>query len=240
MFLMSRLETNPENRKVGRKLKSKVVIKSSKSGMTVILSPDGTFEELLQEIAAKFRDSARFWGNAQMALMLEGRELTAEEEMQIVNTITENSEIEILCLLDYDEKRMERCEKALNQKLMELSEQTGQFYKGDLSRGETLESEASIVIIGDVRHGARVTAKGNVIVLGELRGTVHAGVSGNTNAVVVAMEFAPLQIKISEHSEHFGEKGKKAGRSPMIAYVENCKICVKPIKKPLFSMLNFN
>lgn len=61
--------------------------------------------------------------------------------------------------------RVERCEKALNQKLMELSERTGQFYRGDLHRGESIESEASIVIIGDVRHGARVTAKGNIIVL---------------------------------------------------------------------------
>lgn len=60
---------------------------------------------------------------------------------------------------------------------MEFSERTGQFYRGDLHRGESIESEASIVIIGDVRHGARVAAKGNIIVLGELRGSVHAGVS---------------------------------------------------------------
>ena len=110
--------------------------------------------------------------------------LTAAQEMQIVNTITENSGIEVLCLLDQDLERVERCEKALNQKLMELSERTGQFYRGDLHRGESIESEASIVIIGDVRHGARVTAKGNIIVLGELRGSVHAGVAGNREAVV--------------------------------------------------------
>ncbi|MFR5733096.1 MAG: hypothetical protein ACLUD2_15215 [Clostridium sp.] len=48
----------------------------------------------------KFKDSARFWGNAQMALLLQGRPLTAAQEMQIVNTITENSGIEVLCLLD--------------------------------------------------------------------------------------------------------------------------------------------
>ena len=56
-----------------------------------------------------------------MALLLEGRELTAEEEFRIVNTITENSGIEVLCLIDNDLNRIERCEKALNQKLMELS-----------------------------------------------------------------------------------------------------------------------
>ena len=77
----------------------------------------------------------------------------------MVNAITENSGIEILCLIDADAERIRRCEKALNEKLMELSASTGQFYKGNLRNGDVLESEASIVIIGNVDHGARVTAK---------------------------------------------------------------------------------
>ena len=115
-----------------------IVIKSSKAGMTVILNPDLPFPDLLASIAKKFGDSARFWGNAQMTLTLEGRPLSAEEEFQIVNTITENSQLQILCLLDTDAERIERCEKALNEKLMELSAQTGQFYRGTLKRGDTL------------------------------------------------------------------------------------------------------
>ena len=61
-----------------------IVIKSSKAGMTVILNPDLPFPDLLASIAKKFGDSARFWGNAQMTLTLEGRPLSAEEEFQIV------------------------------------------------------------------------------------------------------------------------------------------------------------
>lgn len=221
-------------------MKSKVVIKSSRAGMSVFLDSECSFEELLNEIAQKFEKSARFWGNAQMVLLLEGRNLTAEEEFQVVNTITEHSDIEILCLLDQDANRIERCEKALNQKLMELSHQTGQFYKGSLGRGESLESEASMVIIGDVCHGARVTAKGNVIVLGALRGTVHAGVSGNRDAVIVAMDMAPIQLKIADVSCHYGDKGHKLGRGPVQVCVENGNICAKPIKKSFFSTLNFN
>lgn len=221
-------------------MKSRVVIKSSKSGMTVILDPDCTFPELLADIASKFRESARFWGNVQMVLMLEGRKLTAKEELQVVNTITENSGVEVLCLLDQDAERIERCEKALNQKLMELSARTGQFYRGSLHRGESLESEASIVVIGDVLHGARVTAKGNIVILGTLSGTAHAGVSGNEEAVVAALEMSPLQIRIAAYAKHFGDKGRRLGRGPMIASVENCNICTKPMKKSILNMLNFN
>lgn len=217
-----------------------VVIKSSKAGMTVILDPELPFDELLDAIAKKFSESARFWGSVQMTLTLEGRCLTAADEFQIVDTITKNSQIEILCLLDTDAERIERCEKALNDKLMELNSQTGQFYRGTLHRGDCLESEASIIIIGDVDHGARVTAKGNVIILGDLRGTVTAGVAGNLDAVVMAFEMAPLQIRISDISGRFNERNKRLGRGPMLAFVENGAIQVRPLKKTfLNNMLNF-
>lgn len=217
-----------------------VVIKSSKAGMTVILDPDLPFGELLEAIGKKFRESARFWGSVQMTLTLEGRELTAAQEFAIVDTITKNSQIEVLCLLDTDAERIERCEKALNDKLMELNSQTGQFYRGTLKRGDCLESEASIVIIGNVDHGARVTAKGNVIVLGELKGTVTAGVSGNPQAIVMALDMAPLQIRIGDLSSRFNERNKRLGRGPMIALVEDGAIVMRSLKKSfLNNMLNF-
>ncbi len=46
-----------------------------------------------------------------MTLTLEGRDLTPEEEYRIVQTITENSDIEVLCLLDTDGNRRENVRK---------------------------------------------------------------------------------------------------------------------------------
>ncbi|MDY5478382.1 MAG: septum site-determining protein MinC [Enterocloster clostridioformis] len=221
-------------------MRNAVVIKSSKAGMTVILDPELPFGELLEAIGKKFSESARFWGSVQMTLTLEGRALTAAQEFAIVDTITKNSQIEVLCLLDTDAERIERCEKALNDKLMELNSQTGQFYRGTLKRGDCLESEASIVLIGNVDHGARVTAKGNVVVLGELKGTVTAGVSGNPQAIVMALDMAPLQIRIGDLSSRFNERNKRLGRGPMIALVEDGAIVMRSLKKSfLNNMLNF-
>ena len=221
-------------------MRNAVVIKSSKAGMTVILDPELPFGELLEAIGKKFSESARFWGSVQMTLTLEGRDLTAAQEFAIVDTITKNSQIEVLCLLATDAERIERCEKALNDKLMELNSQTGQFYRGTLKRGDCLESEASIVLIGNVDHGARVTAKGNVIVLGELKGTVTAGVSGNPQAVVMALDMAPLQIRIGDMCSRFNERNKRLGRGPMIALVEDGAIVMRSLKKSfLNNMLNF-
>ncbi|MEY8337300.1 septum site-determining protein MinC [Lachnospiraceae bacterium 62-35] len=217
-----------------------VVIKGNRSGLSVYLDPDPDFQVLLHDIAVKFKESARFWGSVQMALTLEGRQLTPAEEFAVVNTITENSQIEILCLLDTDARRIERCEKALNDKLMELNSRTGQFYRGDLLSGEAFDSEASIVIIGNVFPGARVTARGNIIVLGELRGSAYAGVAGSLEAVVVALDMAPAQIKIADSASFFGGKGKRLGRGPMIAAAENNRIVVKPLKKGFLNSIKFS
>ena len=180
------------------------------------------FTELLEAVKKKFRETARFWGSAQMTLTLEGRRLSPEEEFSVVNAITENYGIEILCLIDADAERIRRCEKALNEKLMELSASTGQFYKGNLRNGDVLESEASIVVIGDVDCGARVSAKGNIIILGTLKGTAQAGLSGNRNAVVVAMEMAPSQVRISDLAFQKAEKGRLLGWGPMMILVKMC------------------
>ena len=216
-------------------MRETVVIKGNKSGMTVILDDQVPFDELLLHVAKKFRESARFWGSVQMTLSLEGRPLSAREELMIVDQISENSGIEILCLLDRDLSRIERCEKALNERLMVLSSRTGQFYKGNLKRGETLESEASIVIIGDVGHGAKVMARGNIIVLGLLNGTACAGAAGDSSCVITALEMAPMQLRIAGYASALKEKGKRLGRGPMIACVEQEKVSVKTLKKNLFS-----
>ncbi len=88
-------------------MKNRIVIKSSKAGMTVILDPECAFEELIAELATKFRNQPSS-GECPDGAALQGRTLTAAQEMQIVNTITENSGIEVLCLLDQDLERVER------------------------------------------------------------------------------------------------------------------------------------
>ena len=165
----------------------------------------------------------------------------AQEELRIVNTITENSGIRG-ALPAGSGLRPDRALREGTEPETDGAVPSGPAsFTGEICTGENrIESEASIVIIGDVRHGARVTAKGNIIVLGELRGSVHAGVAGNREAVVAAMEMAPLQIRIADVSCHYGDKGRKLGKGPMVASVENCSICTKVIKKSFLNMLNFN
>src|SRR5690606_30634628 len=47
----------------------------------------------------------------------------------------------------------------------------------------------------------KVEAGGNIYVLGKLRGIVHAGVSGNKDAIIAAAHFEPTHVSIADQLE---------------------------------------
>lgn len=220
-------------------MKNSIVIKGNKYGIAVILNEEMPFSELKQEIAEKFRESSKFFGDAQMAASFEGRKLSSEEEREILDIIAENSELKIVCVLDTDKEREEIFKKSLNERLNELSTQTGQFYKGILRSGQVLESEESIVVLGDVNQGSKIISKGNVIVLGSLRGTVFAGAAGNENAFVVALEMDAMQIRIGDVVARSSDsKKKKVEKEPKIAYVENGNIYIDELCRDILKLIH--
>lgn len=79
-----------------------VVIKSNKYGITLFLDKDISFRELLGDVAEKFKASSAFFKDAKMALAFEGRYLSREEQIQVIQTIQSNSSVEILCVLEQD------------------------------------------------------------------------------------------------------------------------------------------
>lgn len=222
-----------------------VVIKSNKYGLIVILDGKLPFEELKKEVAAKFSASARFFGDAQMAVCFQGRELTLDEEMELAEVMSENCQIQIVSILDEDkdmETRMQRAVESRDEEQGDLMNlQDGRFYKGTLRSGQVLESETSVIILGDVNPGARVISKGNVIVLGTLKGNVFVGAAVNESAFVAALSMDPIQIRIGDviarSSDKTAEKKKKkkADETPRIAYVENGNIYIEPITKEVLN-----
>lgn len=139
----------------------------------------------------------------------------------------------------YYRRRSEKEElfkKTLEQKLMELENNTGQFYKGILRSGASLEFDNSVVIIGDVNNGARVVSKGNIIVLGSLKGTAYAGASGNTNSFVVALDMRPTQIRIADTIARSPDKPlKDEVKEAKIAFLEDGNIYIEPLNKSVIN-----
>jgi len=220
-------------------MNNSVIIKGNKYGIIVVLSPEVPFEELKLLIAEKFKESSKFFENAKMAISFEGRKLTNLEQREILDIIGENAEMHIVCVMENDPETEENFRKTLDQKLMELSNNSGQFYKGILRSGASLEFETSVIIIGDVNHGARVVSKGNIIVLGSLKGNAFAGATGNTNSFVVALDMSPTQIRIADTIARAPDKPVKTDlKEAKIAFLEEGNIYIEPLNKNILSDIN--
>lgn len=110
-----------------------VIMKSNKYGIILILDPEIPFQELLGHITDKFLESDKFFKNAHMALSFEGRTLSAEEEYQILDTISQKTSIHVICVIDSDKEREQYTKQRVEQQLEEDSGNTGRFYKGTAS-----------------------------------------------------------------------------------------------------------
>ena len=80
-----------------------VIIKCNKYGLIVILDENLPFEELIKDVEDKFKESAKFFKNAKMAMTIRGRSLTQAEEKQVVETIVDSCGLHILCIIDRSE-----------------------------------------------------------------------------------------------------------------------------------------
>lgn len=219
-------------------MNNSVIIKGNKYGIVVVLDEAMDFAELKTELSEKFKSASKFFDKANMAISFEGRKLSPQEEKEILDVISSNSDLNIVCVIDNDEMREKYFKKAVEEKLEELSAHTGQFYKGTLRSGQILESESSIIVLGDVNPGAKVIAKGNIIVLGALKGNAYAGANGNEDSFVVALEMAPIQIRIGDtiaRSTDSAGKQKPLSPSAMIAFVEDRNIYIEKLDKDIIS-----
>jgi septum site-determining protein MinC len=78
-----------------------------------------------------------------------------------------------------------------------ITDDTALFISKTIRSGTRIEYPGTIVIVGDVNPGAEVIAEGNVIVWGRVRGVIHAGVKGNRNAFICALDLSAHQLRIA-------------------------------------------
>jgi Septum formation inhibitor len=215
--------------------RNSVIIKSNKHGLIVILDEKISFHELLMDVADKFHEAADFFKDAHMAIVFEGRELTHEEENEIIYTIIDNCQIRIVCVVGNNQQNEEFFRQVVKRKEQEIAAKDGQFYKGTVRSGQVLETETSVVILGDVNPGASIISKGNIVVLGILKGNVYAGASGNNSCFVASLAMQPLQIKIGEYTARNTAYGneKEVEINPKIAFVQDGHIYVKKVQKDI-------
>src|SRR5690554_1267764 len=88
-------------------MENSVIIKGNKYGIIAVLDSEMPFSELKVKIRDKFRESSKFFDNAEMGISFEGRELTNEEQREVLNIISEETDLRIVCVVDTDKEKEE-------------------------------------------------------------------------------------------------------------------------------------
>ncbi len=238
---------------MGRIMEQPVVIKSNKYGLTVCLDTEPDFDTLRKLVREKFTESKKFFKGAELAVAFEGRSLTQDEQVILVQEMIAGAGIKVPCIVDVDTAREALMKQAVEHTKTSVEPEIsgdGKFYKGTLRSGQVLESETSIVVLGDVNPGATVVSKGNVVVLGTLKGSVYVGAGGNENTFVAALFMDPMQIRIADYiarnsdgpekkdKKKLLKKKDKLEEQPMIAYVDAGNIYIEPITKEVLADIN--
>nr|WP_288555157.1 septum site-determining protein MinC [uncultured Mediterraneibacter sp.] len=208
-----------------------VTVKTNKYCLEIHMSPDAPFSQILEELHSKFLDSAKFFGKAKMALAIFGQTLTYEQTAQILEMITELTQIEIICVLDYDEENEPYWRTLLEQAQERVIQQRGLIHKGSLENHQVLQSESDLVVLGNVEPGARVESAGNIVIVGGLYGAAHAGMGGDHSAFISAITMRPKKMligKIEARIPHVYQEDSSI-QGPKIAVVDGHRIYIDPL-----------
>jgi len=188
----------------------KIEIKGIHDGLLISLS-EGEWPEIQQALFTQIEEQQDFFDGANLSLDVAELSLKAAELGRLRDRISEKG-LTLRAVISLSDRTKQNAETlGLDTHLPRpQAERSGQAYNtsvdGDeailvqrtVRSGNSISYSGHVVIIGDVNPGAEITAGGNIIVWGRLRGTVHAGASGDENAMVCALELTPTQLRISE------------------------------------------
>lgn len=196
-------------------------LKGEKEGVNLIinLSVFTSMESLIEALRNKLTKGRKFYKGANVKIttdlkLLEPREIRVIKEFLFEEFLI--NECSFIDIKDSDKKVFSG-----------VTEGRTKFIRKTVRSGQKIEYVGNLVIVGDVNPGAEVYAGGNIIVLGELHGSVHAGYSGNNNAMIAAFKLTPQIMQIAGLVTISPEDMEKPSY-PELAKIKNGNIVVEP------------
>lgn len=168
-----------------------VLIRGTNEGITIYLSDQIDFTEIMDELRDKFSAANDFFRGASITINSGKRTISPHEKMELINLCQEFE----LAGIEFINTPMLSIHRT--QRSPMVNEGNTLIMKKTLRSGQQVSYKGNVVVIGDVNPGAEVVASGDIVVMGYLRGVVHAGAQGDTDAEVFALFLQPTQLRIA-------------------------------------------
>ncbi|MBE9524192.1 MAG: septum site-determining protein MinC [Chloroflexi bacterium] len=203
-----------------------IEIKGTRDGILIIVEP-GDWTEIRVALFTHIDEQIEFLKGAQLTLDVGGHKLKAAEMGSLRDQLSDR-EITLQTIISQSAVT-ERSAQSLGigiRAAMHIKHspppldttiggEDAILTQRTLRSGHSVKFSGHVVVVGDVNPGAEIVAHGNILVWGRLRGSAHAGVSGDKNAFICALELIPQQLRIAEQICQIMPKKKNQG--PQVA-----------------------
>jgi septum site-determining protein MinC len=179
--------------------KKTVEFKGTKDGVIIYCLDGWDFSQILTDLSELLQQRAAFFADAQVRVDVGERTLTAAEKGKLAATISEYSSMKLTGILTAGERPFSVYPVRRHEEKKNMGrEDRCLVIKRTLRSGQSVRFAGSVVVLGDINPGAEIVAEGDIFVFGTVRGIVHAGVSGDREASVVALRLVPAQLRIAD------------------------------------------
>ena len=209
--------------------KPRVKLSGTDYGLLLRLEWDNPLSQLLVELEEYLQQSPKFFAGAQVLLEIGSRPVLQQDLGQLAVVLLRYGVTlqGVVPILDGLERRLPPASHAMFTPAP-LDPQTSLHLEQRTVRsGEKVAADGHVIIMGDVNPGAEVIAGYNIFVWGALRGSAYAGVPDHEEAIIAALHFAPIQLRIAGHIARPPEARPSAAGTPELARIDQNAIVVE-------------
>jgi len=204
------------------KKKQLVTIKGTKSGLSLHLNDNCSYDELKKELQSRLNESSNMHEEKQdihVNVELGNRYVTDDQKRELTELIQAKRNLSVHAIRSNIITRQEAAKWAEEKEIISVT--------SIIRSGQILKVPGDLLLIGDVNPGGKVIAGGNIFIMGKLKGIAHAGLNGNDRAIVAASVMRPSQLRISSLITRAPDQYPDTEKREMeCAYVDNSVIMI--------------
>lgn len=193
-----------------------VTIKGTKEGLVFLIEETASFSEVLKELNEKLSQAFdKFVDDAVTSVIIKigNRKLSEEEKNLILSVFKTKPNLIVKAIHTEEEVSSDRLQKLLETDL--------QIHRGTVRSGQVLQHDGNLLLLGDINPGGSVIVTGDLYVMGALRGMAHSGANGKEEAIIVASQMFPSQLRIASVISRSPDEWVKEDSYMEFAYLED-------------------
>ncbi len=176
-----------------------VRIKGVGNSLWVTIAPDTSFELIQTELARLFKPLKHSAPATRVVLDTGACQGNDDRRRQISTYLKDVLNLnEIITPQEKDRGEEKRFSMKNSRNIISQYHSDTLVLAGRVRSGQSVHAKKHLIIMGNVNPGCELIAGGDILVIGSLCGSAAAGQPNNRDAIILALDFRPIQVKIGE------------------------------------------